>query len=177
MKPQTPEAPHQISSRAPFFLPVCFRPSQRRTRKGWSPGSSRSSNCSACSPGKQCWTCLFIARKGRTAPPHFLVITGSVPQGAALPRVIALTVFLCFCLMHQLDLRVQLPPHSGFCERRRSAAGSKAVPHDPPRSPGRAHRSRESQRNRRSVSAPHAHQSCDGGTGKTSECLEDFHWN
>lgn len=48
------------------FLSLCFRLSQRLTRKGWSPGSSRSSSCFACSPGKQCWTCLCTARKGRT---------------------------------------------------------------------------------------------------------------
>lgn len=50
------------------FLLSCFdRLSQKLTRKGWSPGSSRSSNCSACSLGKLCWTCLGTVRKGECA--------------------------------------------------------------------------------------------------------------
>lgn len=51
-----------------FFrcLFLCVRLSQKLTRKGWSPGNSRSSNCSACSLGKLCWTCLCTDRKGET---------------------------------------------------------------------------------------------------------------
>lgn len=50
----------------PHRLVLCVRLSQRLTRKGWSPGSCRSSNCSACFPGKLCWTCLCIDRRGET---------------------------------------------------------------------------------------------------------------
>lgn len=47
-------------------LSVSVRLSQKLTKKDMSPGSSRSSNCSAFSLGKLCWTCLCTDRKGES---------------------------------------------------------------------------------------------------------------
>lgn len=69
----------------------------------------------------------------------------------------------------QLDLRVQLPPHSRICERRRGAARPEAVSDAPSRAPSWANGTPESQRDRRSVSTPHTHQPCTGCPGQTGQ--------
>lgn len=54
----------KLFSFLPSTISLNVRLSLRLTRKGWFPGSSRSSNSFASSLGKPCWTCLCIDRKG-----------------------------------------------------------------------------------------------------------------
>lgn len=65
-------------------------------------------------------------------------------------------VFL-LCLFFQLDLWVQLPPHSRLCEWRCRTAGPKAVPDDTSWTPSWTHKSFESRWDRGSISTPHTH--------------------
>lgn len=75
-----------------------------------------------------------------------------------------------FCLLSiQLDLWVQLPPHSRICEWRCGTAGPETVSDAPSRAPSRANGTSESQRDRRSISTPHTHQPCTGCPGQTGQ--------
>lgn len=69
----------------PFYLFLCVRLSQKLTRKGWSPGSSRSWNCSACSLGKLCWTCLCTDRKGEDSASPLLPLISLFSRGDVTP--------------------------------------------------------------------------------------------
>lgn len=65
-------------------------------------------------------------------------------------------ILLCFrFLLFQLELWVELPPHSRLCEWRCKPAGPKTVPDDPSWTPNRAHVSY--WRDRGSISTPHTH--------------------
>lgn len=87
----------------------------------------------------------------------------------SLSRFICFSHF-CFCLLSiQLDLWVQLPPHSRICEWRCGTAGPETVSDAPSRAPSRANGTSESQRDRRSVSTPHTHQPCTGCPGQTGQ--------
>lgn len=69
--------------------------------------------------------------------------------------------FVCF----QLDLWVQLPPHSRLCEWRCCEAGPKAVPDYTPWTSSWANGSLESWWDRGSFPSTHPHQPCTAGPG------------
>lgn len=108
---------------------------------------------------------FFSLSLSLSSPPPEYVKFSSAVEWEVLPLLINSEQFF-FCLFAlQLDLWVQLPPHSRICEWRCGTAGPKAVSDDSSRAPSWAYGSSEPQWDWGSISTPHTHQSCACSTG------------
>jgi len=100
---------------------------------------------------------FFLFQITSTSEQEVVSITKHSVWELALNSDVCFFFFLFSFFKLQLDLWVQLPPHSRLCEWSCRAAGTKAVPADSSWTSSRTHRSSESRRHRGSVSAPHTH--------------------